>query len=270
MEKIQKLAAKYLHSNSIEITNANAHTFLAENPSVPKVLLFTDRPKGTPMLYKGLSVAFEKKLNFGLVRSSDSILVDKYGVKDFPTILVIKAGEKRPILYKGKEFNFDKLFEFLNVYSEVFVPGGGSSLDSSATKQWMTEVFPELHDKSARDICLGTDGTLCVILLTKQKPAPELTAHFEALNTKFDRKIDRGAKFKFMWLNVGVEPKWGETFKYEQDKVIVLNPGKRKRYTNHEGELTKDSIAMTLDAISGGDARFNRLSELPVFELRAQ
>ena len=92
------------------------------------------------MLYKGLSVAFEKKLNFGLVRSSDDIVVNKYGIKSFPSIIVIKAGEKKPIPYNGKEFNFDKIFDFLNIYSEVFVPGGGSSLDSSATKQWMTEI----------------------------------------------------------------------------------------------------------------------------------
>ena len=57
-ERIQKAAARYLHSNVIEITNANLKTFNAENPSVPKVLLFTDKEKGTPMLYKGLSVAF--------------------------------------------------------------------------------------------------------------------------------------------------------------------------------------------------------------------
>ena len=122
-----------------------------------------------------------------------------------------------------------------------------------------------MHAKSARDICLGTDGTLCVILLTKEKPSKDMVSNFEALNTKYDRKIDRGAKFKFMWLNVSVEPKWGELFKYESDKVVVLNPGKRKRYTNHDGDITKDSIAMTLDAISGGDARFNRVSELPTF-----
>lgn len=121
----------------IEITNANIHTFTAENPSVPKVLLFTDK-KGVPMLYKGLSVAFEKKLNFGIVRDSDSILVGKYGVKTFPTILVLKTGERKPFQYTGKEFNFKEIFTFLNIYSEVFVPGGGSSLDSSATKQWMT------------------------------------------------------------------------------------------------------------------------------------
>lgn len=113
---------------------------MGENPSVPKIFLFTDKPKGTPMIYKGLSVAFEKKLNFGLIRSSDSILVDRYGIKKFPTVIVVKTGEKKPIFFTGKEFNFENLFEFLNIYSEVFVPGGGSSLDSSATKSWMTEI----------------------------------------------------------------------------------------------------------------------------------
>lgn len=106
-----------MHSNSIEITSGNAQTFLAENPSVPKVLLFTDRPKGTPLIYKGLSVAFEKKLNFGLVRNNETALTDKYAVKQFPTIMVIKTGEKKPILYKKKEFDFENIFEFLNIYS---------------------------------------------------------------------------------------------------------------------------------------------------------
>ena len=102
VEKIQKTASKYLHSNSIEITNSNVNTFLAENPSVPKILLFTDKPKGTPMIFKGLSVAFEKKLNFGLVRSSDDILVERYSIKKFPSIIVVKTGEKKPIFYTGK------------------------------------------------------------------------------------------------------------------------------------------------------------------------
>lgn len=140
VEKLQKAAARYLHSNVIEITNANINTFIAESPSVPKVLLFTDKEKGVPMLYKGLSVAFEKKLNFGIVRSSDSVLTGKYQITAFPSIIVLKAGSPKPFRYTNKVFNFREIFEFLNIYSEVFVPGGGSSLDSSATKQWMTEI----------------------------------------------------------------------------------------------------------------------------------
>ena len=40
--------------------------------------------------------------------------------------MVVKAGEKLPILYKG-EMKFKPIFEFLNIYSEAFVSGGGSS-----------------------------------------------------------------------------------------------------------------------------------------------
>lgn len=104
-----KWASKYLHSNVIEITNANVATFLAEHPSVPKVLLFTDK-KGVPIIYKGLSVSFEKKLNFGIVRSTDDLLMQKYAVKKLPTLVVVKTGEKKPIVYEGKEFNYASLF----------------------------------------------------------------------------------------------------------------------------------------------------------------
>jgi hypothetical protein len=54
------------------------------------------------MLFKGLSVAFEKKLNFGIVRNTDDILVGKFGVKSFPSVVVSKTGEKKPIFYTGK------------------------------------------------------------------------------------------------------------------------------------------------------------------------
>lgn len=74
-----------------------------------------------------------------------------------------------------------------------------------------------------------------------------------------------------MWLNVEIEKKWGELFKYEgKDKVVILNPGKRKRYTEHEGDISKQAISQTLDSINGGDAKFNRVGDLPVFEIRTQ
>jgi len=64
--------------------------------------------------------------------------VEKYQIKEFPSIIVLKTGNPKPIRYVEKDFAFKEVFTFLNIYSEVFVPGGGSSLDSSATKQWMT------------------------------------------------------------------------------------------------------------------------------------
>jgi hypothetical protein len=78
------------------------------------------------MIYKALSISFEKKIFFGIVRSTDEILMDKYGIKDVPSIILIKTGEKKPKKYSG-EMKFKEIFEFFNVYSEAFVAGGGSS-----------------------------------------------------------------------------------------------------------------------------------------------
>lgn len=57
------------------------------------------------MIFKALSISFESKIFFGIVRSSDEILMDRYKVKDVPTILLLKANEKAPKRYSG-EMNF--------------------------------------------------------------------------------------------------------------------------------------------------------------------
>jgi hypothetical protein len=89
-----------------------------------------------------------------------------------------------------------------------------------------------MHHRSAKDICLGTEGTLCVIYISSAAPETSLKNTFEALNAKYDRKIERGTKYKFMWLNASIEKAWAKVFGYNNvDKVVVLNPGKRKRFT---------------------------------------
>lgn len=42
------------------------------------------------------------KLFFGIIRSDEEILADKYKVKEYPKILVITAASKKPIPYKGE------------------------------------------------------------------------------------------------------------------------------------------------------------------------
>ena len=135
----------------------------------------------------------------------------------------------------------------------------------------LSKIVPEMHHKSARDICLGTEGTLCVILLVSQPPSKQLKDEFQFLNAKYDRKIERGTKYKFMWLNTSIEKPWASLFGFTgDDKVVILNPGKRKRFTAHDGPINKDSLSMTLENIIGGNARFSRIAELPSFEMRTE
>ena len=40
---------------------------------------------------------------------------------------------------------------------------------------------------------------------------------------------------------------------------MILNPGRRKRFLIHEGEISEKGIEVTLDKILGGDARFKAI-----------
>lgn len=119
---------------------------------------------------------------------------------------MVKTGEKKPIPFKG-EFNYKSIFDFFNIYSEVFVPGGGSSLESSATKVWMTQAFPELNADSAEDICISTEG-FCVIYLSAQAPEASLVKVFESLAATFEKRNTKQVPFKFMRLNTSVQKAW--------------------------------------------------------------
>lgn len=77
-------------------------------------------------------------------------MIKKYKVKTFPSILVVQTGEPKPIPYTG-EIKYQPIFDFLNVYSQTFVPGGK---DMNTNKPWLNEPVPELNLKSAGDTVL--------------------------------------------------------------------------------------------------------------------
>eukprot|EP01015_Nassula_variabilis_P007141 TRINITY_DN1542_c0_g1_i6.p1 TRINITY_DN1542_c0_g1~~TRINITY_DN1542_c0_g1_i6.p1 ORF type:complete len:314 (-),score=74.97 TRINITY_DN1542_c0_g1_i6:56-997(-) len=258
-QELTKSASRYVQSNVIEVNSANHDTFISDKPSVPKVLLFTEK-KGTPLLFRALSVSFEGKLFFGIVRNTEESLVNKYKVKEYPQIIVVKASEKKTNTYKG-EIKFSPIFNFLNVYSEAFVPGGESVSESAATKSWLSEVVPELTNDSGNDICFKTEGALCVILLSQDKPEKEHLDTLKQLHESFQRKIDRGFKYNFMWLDATAESKFAQIFEVEKyPQVLILNPGKRKRFLIHEGDITSEALADTFEKIAGG----NSLPELSI------
>lgn len=72
-----------------------------------------------------------------------------------------------------------------------------------------------------------------------------------------------------MWIDLNAEPQWKSVFGVENyPSVVILNPGKRKRFVLHEGDLNTQSLKETLEKINGGDARFKAIKgELPEFTM---
>lgn len=89
--------------------------FLAnKNETLPKALLFTNKPSTTP-LYKALSVDFKDRLSVGEVKQSEKNIVAEYGIQSFPTLLVVTP-EHGAVKFEGK-LNRDSLKSFMEKYA---------------------------------------------------------------------------------------------------------------------------------------------------------
>ena len=259
-------AVRYLDHSVLEINDESYIGFLQSEKAMPKILLFTDKPKGVPLLAKGLSNSFSGKMKFALIRSTSTEVVDHFSVKKFPSILLHKQGLKKPLTYTG-ELKFQQLFDFLNIHSEQFVPKSSGN-SNEEEKTWVYEILPELHARSVDDICVGTTKTLCVILFANEKPAKSMISEIKSLKNTYEVGRDDALKFKFMWLNKQQHKEWTEQFGIDTSidvQAAVLNPGRRKRFVRIDGEFSEKSVSKMLERILGGDARFTRLRGVPVF-----
>ena len=109
---------RYIGSKLVEINNNSIDSFEKERSNIPKCILFSEK-KGNPLIFRALSVAFDKKIDMGIVRSSETGITSKYRVKKFPSIIVLQVGDKKQRIYEGN-INYKELFDFLNVFSETF------------------------------------------------------------------------------------------------------------------------------------------------------
>jgi hypothetical protein len=161
------------------MTSDGIDSFIKDKPSVPKLILFTDK-KGIPTLFKALGNSMDGKMYLAIARAEDEALAKKYKITAYPTIIIVKSAEKAHHVYKG-DIVYKPIFDWANIYAETFVAGGES--ESVSTKPWMSETVPELHRLSADDICMKADN-LCVIYLGAAKPEDPFHSTLKAISKK--------------------------------------------------------------------------------------
>merc|ERR1712028_45335 len=97
--------------------------------------------------------------------------------------------------------------------------GAGNQAESSNIEDdqpWLTQEIPELTAKSSNSICFKGEG-LCVIYLKDGEASPAEIEMLTGLSKKFTSQLsDRGAKMKFMWINLAIETAFKDLFKPAQ------------------------------------------------------
>ena len=158
--------------------------------------------------------------------------------------------DKKTKFYDG-ENKFKPLFDFLNVYSETFFRVGEDNTKTTQTtkqdKPWLNEKLPELTPESANEVCFKVDGVVCVLLVNQEKPNEELISLFSNIQNWLSPKIDRGGvKYKFGWVNSTVQKNFITSLELKENsgpKMVIVNPGKRKRFFIPNIELTEENMS---------------------------
>ena len=118
---IYKFFTKLIISREQVISNENYDIFKQRN-EMNKVLLFTNK-RTSPLMFRGLSGYFYDRLLFGVVPSSETALIKKLNVKNFPTLMIIQTledgvilDEPNIIVYDGV-LDVENIIQFLNQYA---------------------------------------------------------------------------------------------------------------------------------------------------------
>ncbi len=110
--------------------------------------------------------------------------------------------------------------------------------------------MPELNKESGNDICFKFDGVICVVLAHSQKPGEGQIQLMADIQNYLTPKIDRGGiKYKFGWLNVSTQAPFAKLLSLNSGnvpKVVMINPGKRKRYYTMDEEINEPNLSIVL------------------------
>ena len=253
--------AVYLGAKVTEVTMDSEAGFRSAKPGVPKVLLFTEKA-GIPTIYKALSTVLGDTLDFGIVRSDQTALISSYEIPSFPKLLLLNSDGK-PQAYDG-DMKYRPLFEFLNIYSEVFVTGAHAQ-PPAAPKPWRTEDLPELTWASNGDLCFERENILCAIFVSSTKPEEDQIHLFKTLQERFGAQ----ESVTFMWINAKIERDFLAALEVVSSPALVfVKPGNKSKYARHTGVLSIRGVEIAFEKLKSEDRFKQAKGKFPKFTYR--
>ena len=233
--------AAYIPGKVAEVTRDTEALFKETKPGVPKVMLFTEKA-GVPTIYKALSAVLGDTLDFGIVRSDQTEFLSSYNISAFPTLVLLNSDLKAQH-YTG-EMKYRALFEYLNIYSEVFVTA--TPLPKESPKPWKSELLPELTQVSSGDLCFGLENVLCAVLILDSKPTDDQISLLQTLQSH----LSSDEPIHFMWLNAKLEPAFVTALEgVSAPALVYVKPGNKCKYAKHNGVLSLKAVESALQRI---------------------
>ncbi|KAF9886815.1 hypothetical protein FE257_011062 [Aspergillus nanangensis] len=105
-----------------KVTDNDIDGWLSEDDQSPKAILFTEKGT-TSALIRALAIEFLGSIEVGQIRNKETVAVEKFGIENFPSLVLVPGGDKEHIVYDG-ELQKKPMVEFL---SQVASPNSESA-----------------------------------------------------------------------------------------------------------------------------------------------
>lgn len=83
------------------VTDKDLESFLDENKDKPKAILFTEKG-ATSALLRSIAIDFLDVVSVAQIRDKETNAVERFGVKKFPTLVLVPTGDAAPVIYDGE------------------------------------------------------------------------------------------------------------------------------------------------------------------------
>ncbi|KAH1446005.1 hypothetical protein KXV81_000541 [Aspergillus fumigatus] len=123
------------------VTDKDLDQWLSEDQESPKAVLFTEKGT-TSALLKAVAIEFLGSIKVGQIRNKESKAVEKFGVKDLPTLVLVPGGDKEPIIYDG-ELKKQAIVEFLSQVAAPNPDPAPASTDAKSSKATKSAKSPK-------------------------------------------------------------------------------------------------------------------------------
>lgn len=111
-------------------TDKDLNKWLGQNEERPKAILFTEKGT-TSSLIRALAVDFLDVIDIAQVRNKETESVEKYGVEEFPTLVVIPSDGSEHKVYDG-ELKKQPILEFLSEFAEPNPDASGKAAPANS------------------------------------------------------------------------------------------------------------------------------------------
>lgn len=114
-------------------TDKDLEKWLGQNEERPKAILFTEKGT-TSALIRALAVDFLGAIDVAQVRSKETASVEKYGISEFPKLVVVSGSGAEAQLYDG-ELKKQPIIDFLGQFASPNPDATGKSASAPASSK---------------------------------------------------------------------------------------------------------------------------------------